>query len=100
MKLKEFVNLYIIPENNIPLYNYDIAVINSSIGEKYWQQFLKVEDITENEIDQLPTLARLALAVTFLSHVRFQLIKNGQAAGVSMVPDPRRGEDKELTHLN
>lgn len=77
MKLKEFVNLYIIPENNIPLYNYDIAVINSSIGEKYWQQFLKVEDITENEIDQLPTLARLALAVTFLSHVRFQLIKNG-----------------------
>lgn len=77
MRLKKFFDNYIKSEKIIPLYNYDIAVINSPIGEKYWQQFLKVENITEDEIDQLPTLARLALAVTFLSHVRFQLIRNG-----------------------
>lgn len=76
MKLKEFVSMYIVPENNIPLYNYDVAVINSPLGEEYWQQFLKVQKITENEIDQLPTLAKLALAVAFLSYVRFQNIRN------------------------
>lgn len=77
MRLKKFFDNYIKSEKIIPLYTYDIAVINSPIGEKYWQQFLKVENITEDEIDQLPTLAKLALAVTFLSHLRFQLIRNG-----------------------
>ena len=77
MRLKKFFDNYIKSEKIIPLYTYDVEVINSPEGEKYWEQFLKVEDITEDEIDQLPTLARLALAVTFLSHVRFQLIRNG-----------------------
>lgn len=77
MRLKKFFDNYIKPEKIIPLYTYDVAVISSPEGEKYWEQFLKVEDITEDEIDQLSTLARLALAVTFLSHVRFQVIRNG-----------------------
>lgn len=77
MRLKKFFDNYIKSEKIIPLYTYDVEVINSPEGEKYWEQFLKVEDITEDEIDQLPTLAKLALAVTFLSHVRFQVIRNG-----------------------
>lgn len=77
MRLKKFFDNYIKSEKIIPLYTYDVEVINSPEGEKYWEQFLKIEDITEDEIDQLPTLAKLALAVTFLSHVRFQVIRNG-----------------------
>lgn len=39
MELKKIVDTYVVSEKTIPLYNYDIAVINSSEGGKYWQQF-------------------------------------------------------------
>jgi len=76
MTLKEFSSNYIIPNNDIPLYKLDLSIINSSLGEKYWQSLLKVEAITEEEIDLLPLLAKYALAVSFLSHIRFQVLRN------------------------
>lgn len=77
MTLKEFVDNYIVPYKGVPLYDFDFAVINSPLGEKYWELFLDVEKITEDEIDGLSLPAKFALAVSFLSHVRFQNLRNG-----------------------
>lgn len=76
MTLKEFVNNFILPHDDVPLYNFDLAVIDSPVGERYWKLFLEIEKITEHEIDELSLPAKYALVVSFLSHVRFQNLRN------------------------
>lgn len=100
MTLKEFVYNYIVPYKGVPLYDFDFAVINSSVGEEYWKSFLDIEKMTESEIDALSLPAKYALAVSFLSHVRFQNLRIcSWLGGVSNGIAGRLAENKELTRL-